>query len=197
MKTGFTLALAAYASASRLRAMHNTPEQDACECVSSSGATVYFETLDPESGYTLYTDEDGNEIQYPWDYGVGQCAAWDEGLEGFGCDGDDAPGYCGEPWCYVSEDCALFDDVTASAVVDGQFYSYQTCGGDGDAEAENAGDEDGEGEGDDDAEGDAEGEGDEGDDEAADEEGEDDGCGADAGCGSNNVSIKIDFGVDA
>ena len=128
----FTLALAAVATAVKVQ---GPTEEDACACLPSSGATIYFPTSCVDDAYTLYHDEDGNEIEYPWDYGVGQCAAHDEGLEGFGCDGEDASGFCAEPWCYVSEECAEFDDVTASDVVEGAFYSYKTCGGDGDAQS--------------------------------------------------------------
>ena len=129
MRTAFTLALATAATA--IRVQHDTPEQAACQCLDSSGASVYFPTGDVADAYII--GEFDGETQYPWNYGVGECAAWDEGLFGFECDTDAAPGYCTEPWCYVSEECALFEDVTASDVVEGAFYSYNACGGDGDA----------------------------------------------------------------
>ena len=181
-----------------------------CACVQSSGATVYFPTSSIDDAYTLFTDEDGNENQYPWNYGVGQCAAHDEGLTGFGCDdNENAPGYCAQQWCYVSEECTA-EDVASSGVVDGAFFSYNACGGDGEAlsaseqaavdaeaaataEAEAAAA--GEGEGEEATE--------EGEDESGEGEGEGDAAGEDdcgsheSGCGSNNVSIKIEFGVNA
>ena len=181
-----------------------------CACVQSSGATVYFPTSSIDDAYTLFTDEDGNENQYPWNYGVGQCAAHDEGLTGFGCDDDEnAPGYCAQQWCYVSEECTA-EDVASSGVVDGAFFSYNACGGDGealsaseqaavDAEAAAAAEAEaaaaGEGEGEEATE--------EGEDESGEGEGEGDAAGEDdcgsheSGCGSNNVSIKIEFGVNA
>ena len=64
--------------------------------------------------------------QLDTNYGRGGCAAWDDGDEIFGC-GDNVEDYCTGLWCYVDESCAAAD-VTASKVIEGNFYSYLNCG---------------------------------------------------------------------
>jgi hypothetical protein len=65
--------------------------------------------------------------QLPLDYGRGGCAAHDESHGIYDCKVNEA-GECAN-WCYVAEDCAA-EDVIASTIIPGNFYSYLNCGND-------------------------------------------------------------------
>ena len=51
----------------------------------------------------------------------------DEGLVATECDMNQSD-YCMLSWCYVDEGCVGADDVTASTIIPGKFYSYANCG---------------------------------------------------------------------
>ena len=132
-------ALMVATAANAIKVAHNTPEEDACKCLSSfgEGVTTYFPTNDPDDWHVLVDIPlVGTDIKYPWNYGLGACAVFDEELYGFGCadeDGnilDTAPNFCAEPWCFVSPTCSLYGDLFNSALFDGFVYSYNKCGGD-------------------------------------------------------------------
>ena len=137
MKT-FALAFAATLANAALLT-HETPEQAACRCLDViPDLTVYEPTTNMDDDFVVVVFN-GMEVQYPGNYGTGICMAWDAMLFGAGCadmEGtvlDDAPGYCAEPWCYVGNDCTLFDDVTVSSYFPQVSYSYGACGGDANA----------------------------------------------------------------
>jgi len=116
---------------------------------------------------------DGEEYQYPSNYGLTQCAAHDAFLEPF-CAGEDglplvdAPDYCGQSWCFVNADTCTNGIIASGYFPDANLsYSYDVC-----AVAEDEGE---------DVDG-ADMEGDEGDDEA---EGENEEASADEEEGSD------------
>lgn len=110
------------------------------------------------------------DYEYPPNYGLTQCAAWDQPLQPDCADEEgmpleDAPEYCAQSWCYVdSETCST--GVTASNLFPdaGLYYSYDSC-----AAAAMEGEE-----------ADAEEEGEEADDEEGDEADAEDGEGEEA-----------------
>ena len=73
MKILETLTLATAASAINLM---TGDEVDPCACVDSHGLETFFLTADPNDGFIIYTAADGNDYEYPWNCGIGQCAAW-------------------------------------------------------------------------------------------------------------------------
>ena len=78
---------------------------------------------------------------YPADYGI-FCYDHDKGLAGDGCaDADgmplaDAPAFCSEEWCFVSNDCELADTAVANLNPEVS-YSYSNCGGEDTFSADN------------------------------------------------------------
>eukprot|EP00913_Durusdinium_trenchii_P032996 g30891.t1 len=71
----------------------------------------------------------GTGYDYPLNYGNLECKAHDLGLPPF-CDGNAAPAWCAQKWCYVDKNACsnavpyrskLFENSDA-------YYSYQTCG---------------------------------------------------------------------
>jgi hypothetical protein len=46
--------------------------------------------------------------------------------------------WCAESWCYISEECSLYDDKIESTIFDGFVYSYNKCGGDVNGSADEA-----------------------------------------------------------
>ena len=59
--------------------------------------------------FITYTDQ-GIDYQYPVDYGLSMCMAWDLDLAPTCADAEgmpllDAPMFCGQNWCYVSDTC--------------------------------------------------------------------------------------------
>lgn len=156
-------------AANAIKVAHTS--QDACKCLTTTPSSI-IPYLDGSGTYYQLVEIDGESIEYPTDYGIDQCAAHDEFLYGFGCadeDGhilDDAPVYCAEPWCYVSPECSLYDDLAESSIYVGFVLSYNKCGGDVNGSA---------------------------DEEEVVVEEEDDCC---DGCGGNDVNIDIDFNVN-
>ena len=59
-------------------ALEDDSETGVCECLLQHGQEVFF----PMEGspFILYTKDDV-DYEYPANYGLGMCAAWDEGLE--------------------------------------------------------------------------------------------------------------------
>ena len=137
-------ALMMAAVAEAVQVAHETPEEAACKCLTTTGSQIYFPTSNFDDAYQLVDTPLGDGIQYPWNYGVGQCDAHDEGLFGYGCadaDGNiaaDAPVWCAESWCYISDECSLYDDTIESSIFDGFIYSYNKCGGDVNGSADEA-----------------------------------------------------------
>ena len=96
-------------------------EVGVCECLLTHDQDIFFPIDgEPYIAFTL----DGEEYEYPPNYGAGICAAWDSGLEP-SC-ADDGADFCGDSWCYVADDCEA-SDVTASTYFEGLSYSYRTC----------------------------------------------------------------------
>jgi len=97
-------------------------ELGVCECLDSHGQSVEF-PVDGEP-FVTYT-VDGEDFEYPANYGSGVCAAWDSGLEPY-C-ADDSETYCAAQWCFVSSECEA-SDTTVSNLNAEIAYSYATCG---------------------------------------------------------------------
>ena len=138
-------ALMMAAVADAIKVAHETPEEAACKCLMTTGSTIYFPTPHSyDDAYQLVDTPLGDDIQFPWNYGVAVCDAYDEELFGFGCadeDGNiaaDADPSCAEPWCYISNECTLYDDKIESSIFDGFVYSYNKCGGDVNGSANDA-----------------------------------------------------------
>ncbi len=90
-------------------------------------------------GEPFITYTDGS--MYPPSYGI-FCDAHDIDLVGDGCaDAEgmplaDAPAFCAQEWCYVSNDCELADTAVANLNPDVS-YSYMNCGGEDTFSADN------------------------------------------------------------
>ena len=101
-----------------------------CSCLTSSGLPV--ETDADGNPIIVYTDADGVEHNYPGNYGLTTCMAWDLDLPPTCADSDgmplvDAPDFCGQNWCYVSETC-LQGAIDSTYFPDqGLKYSYDVC----------------------------------------------------------------------
>ena len=115
----------------------NLPFEEDCSCLTESGIDVKV-GLDG-SPVIIYTDADGVEHEYPGNYGLTECMAWDMGLPPT-CDGEDAEAFCADSWCYVSNETCKTGVIESTYFPDaGLFYSYDTCTAD---EAEMMDDED-------------------------------------------------------
>ena len=84
----------------------------------------------------LYTDSDGNEHQYPSDYGTKECRPWDSMMppscaDSLGRAKADAPSWCQSRWCYVNKDVCDQDDVKRTFYFGDEkelWFSYKACG---------------------------------------------------------------------
>ena len=207
MKFTYALALAHIATAIEI-SVQDEHETGLCACLTSHGPNVTVHNPPDEDAH-IEVVYDGQVFDYPADYGLNTCAAWDAGEAPF-C-ADNLFGFCTANWCYVSNDCAA-SDTQPSNVIEGLSYSYATCGDVGDfpdigefpegttlqdiidmATGEDGSSEDGAGE-------DGAGEDGAGEDSAGEDGADEDGAGEDAADdndqGSNNVTIKIDFDLD-
>ena len=80
----------------------------------------------------MYTDADGVEHNYPGNYGLTTCMAWDLDLPPTCADSDgmplvDAPDFCGQNWCYVGETCLQGALESTYFPDQGLKYSYDVC----------------------------------------------------------------------
>ena len=186
---------------------------------SADNGDVVYENCECLTEHGLELNEDGEfvviyqGVQYPYDanYGLNECAAWDQDLGPFCL--DNAQDFCTAQWCYVSNDCTA-PDTTPSNVEDSNIsYSYQVCGDvadfpDNDEIDNNDGGADaGEGADDGEANGEAGENGEDGNADAGEADGEEDADVAageadeaeacEESCGQNDVNINISFNVDA
>ena len=99
-------------------------EQD-CSCLTSSGIAV---NTDGDSPYIEYTDADGTVHQYPANYGLTECMAWDMTLPPSCEGGEDDPDWCGDSWCYINH-VTCYDNILKSSYFpdSGLWYSYAAC----------------------------------------------------------------------
>ena len=123
-----------------------------------------------DDAYIEYTDADGTVHEYPGNYGLTECSAWDLELEPDCADEngplEGAPEWCADSWCYVNKQ-TCFSAQRSTYFPDAYlWYTYDACVED--EEADQAGEEEGEQAAEGDGEQAAEGEGD----QAAEEEGE-------------------------
>ena len=99
-----------------------------CPCIPTSSSIA---AMSSNSSVCFNATLDSTGVCYPSTYGAEECAAHDQGLDPF-CDGSNPDAYCAEPWCYV--DAAMCHPSSipyeASALANGMFFSYETCGGD-------------------------------------------------------------------
>ena len=119
-----TLAALAILEAQAVQLSHEdgADETGVCECLMTHDQPLNF----PSDGspYIIYTDG-GVEYQYPANYGVGVCGAWDTGLEPNCAENEN--NYCELEWCYVSAECEA-SDAAVSTLNEEIKYSYATCG---------------------------------------------------------------------
>jgi len=96
-----------------------------CQCVG----------IDELEGATIATLKDGSKPEYPADLGA-RCSAWDQNKHPK-CEGDDAPDWCSQKWCYV-DPCKCDISVLPKPSIylpDAKYqgkpvhFSYATCGG--------------------------------------------------------------------
>merc|ERR1719464_854095 len=92
-------------------------EYGLCECIDSHGQTVF--TDDSDNGFIVLA-----AVQYPADYGLNQCNAWDEGKYPY-CDTNQNEA-CEKSWCFVDENCTA-SDMRESPLIDGLYFSYNNC----------------------------------------------------------------------
>ena len=100
-----------------------------CPCYAGAQALLDAQK-DPATGTLQF-----HGAEYPGDWGVGKCAAWDAGLQPYCADAAgkpkaDAPPWCRDAWCWVDpSNCDLPIVSTSSYFPDsGLAFSYQTCG---------------------------------------------------------------------
>ena len=98
-----------------------------CKCIAHYPSDV-TELRPLERGGRRVTVNNRN-FSVPASYGIGQCKAWDAGLQPF-CGGvaSARPDWCQAEWCYVNE--AQCDKKTVpDAYLIGLSISYAACGG--------------------------------------------------------------------
>jgi hypothetical protein len=148
------------------------PPPEDCSCIDVQMMQVYFDG--DAMGYIKYIDPEGEEFEYPPNYGLTQCSAHDAMLEPTCADPDgfpflDAPSWCADAWCFVNAETCTNGVIPSTYFPDDNLsYSYDVC-----AVAEDEAEEgDEEGQSGDEASGEDEASGD--DVASADDEGEDD-----------------------
>jgi len=109
------------------------PEED-CSCVITHGDGIELFWTEEGVHYIEYT-ADGETYQYPPNYGLSQCMAWDADLQPTCADEDgmpldDAPVWCTNQYCYVNPETCTTPRVRPSGSFpdSGLFYSYEACG---------------------------------------------------------------------
>ena len=118
--------------------MYGSPS---CECID---ATSKLQALAGDRSCESPTGEGGVLLSLggscaSYAYGSGGCLQHDlihdEDCQG-GLNGTVVPRHCPQPWCYVDRDACKRDseeEIRASDMFPGLFYSYSTCGGSSDA----------------------------------------------------------------
>lgn len=103
--------------------------RDALACAEDVGCfneAAGLHTDDDMDGKFTLLLKSGDAYQRNWTYGSGACAAHDAKAEPCA---SEAREYCGQPWCYVSPDACVGVPHRASSHLSGEYYSYETCGG--------------------------------------------------------------------
>ena len=135
-KFGVTLALATLSNAVdlstllRVRTGVTAPE---CPCLDHN-------SIAHNGDGTITVERAGGDELREEDYGESMCFAWDErgnrdcatdSSMGMGTPLSDAPYWCADPWCFVSEDCgSIHSDLELWTPGDGSvYYSYENCAG--------------------------------------------------------------------
>lgn len=109
-----------------------------CPCISSWASSAFEMAASDGSGTVLRVSvADEATHEYPLAYGTSVCAAHDTARAPFCADAEtgaalaDAPGWCGQSWCFV--DAANCDVASAtssyfSSAEPALHFSYETCG---------------------------------------------------------------------
>ena len=110
--------------------LHPHPDlEGACDCVTQNYQIPTYDAAGV--GTFVFVDPDGNEWDYPAEYGTGECRNWCNGL-GPNCDDpDNLSNICTMAWCYVDPNtCTTADlpDLMTSSIDDRLSWSFANCG---------------------------------------------------------------------